>query len=397
MAAGAVCGREAPRANGQPLVRTVACVRQRAAWDRGGEQVSLDFVSNEEIIQEARRRVDQGAWDYLVGGSESETTLRRNRLAFDRIAFRPRILVDVSHIDPSTTFLGQRLRIPAILAPIGSLQVFHPEAAVASTRAATEFRIMHAISSVTQPALEETAAATPTPKIFQLYVHGDMKWTEDIIGRVKQAGYAALALTVDVAHYSRRERPMLTRYQPPTRRVGQAPDRQHQASLTWETMDLIKEMAGLPFMVKGIQTAEDAAIAVQHGVDVMWVSNHGGRQIDHGLGSMDTLPEIVQAVNGKARIIVDGGVQRGTDILKAVALGADVVALGRLQGWGLAAGGKDGVVRMLEILEDELICAMGLIGVTSISQVTPQYVCKAEPVTPPHEMSSWVNRLGRIQ
>ena len=359
--------------------------------------MSLDFVSNEEIIQEARRRVDQGAWDYLVGGSESETTLRRNRLAFDRIAFRPRILVDVSHIDPSTTFLGQQLRIPAILAPIGSLQVFHPEAAVASTRAATEFRIMHAISSVTQPALEETAAATPTPKIFQLYVHGDMKWTEDIIARVKQAGYAALALTVDVAHYSRRERPMLTRYQPPTRRVGQAPDRRHQASLTWETMDIIKEMAGLPFMVKGIQTAEDAAIAVQHGVDVMWVSNHGGRQIDHGLGSMETLPEIVQAVGGKARIIVDGGVQRGTDILKAVALGADVVALGRLQGWGLAAGGKDGVVRMLEILEDELICAMGLIGVTSIDQVTPQYVCKAEPVTPPHEMSAWVNmRVGRI-
>ena len=359
--------------------------------------MSLDFVSNEEIIQEARRRVDQGAWDYLVGGSESETTLRRNRLAFDRIAFRPRILVDVSHIDASTTFLGQQLRIPAILAPIGSLQVFHPEAAVASTRAATEFGIMHAISSVTQPALEETAAATPTPKIFQLYVHGDTKWTEEIIGRVKQAGYAALALTVDVAHYSRRERPMLTRYQPPTRRINQAPDRVHQASLTWETMDMIKEMAGLPFMVKGIQTAEDAAIAVQHGVDVMWVSNHGGRQIDHGLGSMDTLPEIVQAVQGKARIIVDGGVQRGTDILKAVALGADVVALGRLQGWGLAAGGKDGVVRMLEILEDELICAMGLIGVTSISQVTPQYVCKAEAVTPPHEMSSWVNRLGRIQ
>ena len=259
--------------------------------------MSLDFVSNEEIIQEARRRVNQGAWDYLVGGSESETTLRRNRLAFDRIAFRPRILVDVSSIDASTTFMGQTLRIPAILAPIGSLQVFHPEAGVASTRAATEFGIMHAVSSVTEPALEETAAATPTPKIFQLYVHGDMKWTEEIIGRVKQAGYAALALTVDVAHYSRRERPMRTRYQPPTRRV--APDRRHQASLTWETMDIIKEMAGLPFMLKGVQTAEDAAIAVQHGVDVIWVSNHGGRQIDHGLGSMETLPEIVQAVTGQ--------------------------------------------------------------------------------------------------
>jgi len=148
--------------------------------------VSLDFVSNEEIIQEARRRVNQGAWDYLVGGSESETTLRRNRLAFDRIAFRPRILIDVSQVDPSTTFLGQTLRIPAILAPIGSLQVFDPEGAVAVTRSATEFSILHAVSSVTEPALEKTADATATPKIFQLYVHGDMKWTEEIIGRAKQ-------------------------------------------------------------------------------------------------------------------------------------------------------------------------------------------------------------------
>ncbi|MBM3222245.1 MAG: alpha-hydroxy-acid oxidizing protein [Candidatus Tectomicrobia bacterium] len=351
--------------------------------------MSLDFVSNEEIIQEARRRVNQGAWDYLVGGAESETTLRRNRQAFDQIAFRPRILVDVSEIDTSTTFLGHKLRIPAILAPIGSLQVFDPGAAVASTTAATEFGIMHAISSVTEPALEVTAAATPTPKIFQLYVHGDMQWTKDIVGRAKQAGYAALALTVDVAHYSRRERPMLTRYQPPTRRV--APDRKHLASLTWETMDIIRDMTGLPFLLKGVQTAEDAAIAVQHGVDVIWVSNHGGRQIDHGLGSMESLPEIVQAVNGKARIIVDGGVQRGSDILKAVALGADAVALGRLQAWGLAAGGKEGVIRMLEILEDELISAMGLTGLTSISKVTPKYVCKATPVTPAHEMSAWVN------
>src|SRR5687768_4788649 len=177
-----------------------------------------DFVSNEEIVQEARRRLDQGSWDYLVGGSESETTLRRNRLAFDRVAFRPRILVDVSTMDPSTTFLGQKLRIPAILAPIGSLQLFDPSGGIASTKAAAEFGIMHAISSVTQPTLEEIAAATPTPKIFQLYVHGDMDWVKDIIGRAKQAGYTALALTVDVAHYSRRERPMLTRYQPPSRR-----------------------------------------------------------------------------------------------------------------------------------------------------------------------------------
>jgi isopentenyl diphosphate isomerase/L-lactate dehydrogenase-like FMN-dependent dehydrogenase len=353
--------------------------------------MALDYVSNEELIREARRRLPQGAWDYLVGGSESETTLRRNRRAFDRIAFRPRILVDVSSIDTSVNFLGTQLRIPAILAPIGSLQVFDPAGAVAVTRAATDFGVMHCVSTATLPALEETAAATDSAKIFQLYVHGDEPWVEDIIRRVKDADYKALALTVDVAHYSRRERPMITRYVPPTRRIGAAPERRWQASLTWDTMDRIRDLGGLPFMLKGVQTAEDAEIAVQHGVDYIWVSNHGGRQIDHGLGSLDTLPEIAQAVGGRAKIIVDGGVQRGSDILKAVALGADVVALGRLQGWGLAAAGQAGVVRMLEILEDELISAMGLTGLTSIDQVTPKYVCHAEPVTEAHEMSSWVN------
>jgi isopentenyl diphosphate isomerase/L-lactate dehydrogenase-like FMN-dependent dehydrogenase len=355
-----------------------------------------DVVSNEEIVQEARRKLEQGAWDYLVGGSESETTLRRNRLAFDKVAFRPRILVDVTKVDPSNTFLGQKLRIPAILAPIGSLQTFHPDGAAGSTRAASEFGIMHAVSSVTQPTLEETAAATETPKIFQLYVHGDWDWVENIIGRVKKAGYTALALTVDVAHYSRRERPMLTRYQPPSRRA--APSREWQAALTWDSMERIRELAGLPFMVKGIQTAEDAEIAVARGVDVLWVSNHGGRQIDHGQGSLDVLPEVVQVAKGKAQIIVDGGVQRGSDILKAVALGADAVALGRLQGWGLAAGGQAGVVRMLEILEDEMVSAMALAGLTSLSELTPKFVCKDQPVTLPHEMSAWVNMpVGRIQ
>jgi isopentenyl diphosphate isomerase/L-lactate dehydrogenase-like FMN-dependent dehydrogenase len=354
-----------------------------------------DIVSNEEIVQEARRKLEQGAWDYLVGGSESETTLRRNRVAFDKVAFRPRILVDVTNVDPSTTFLGQKLRIPAILAPIGSLQTFDPSGAAGSTRAATEFGIMHAVSSVTQPTLEETAAATPTPKIFQLYVHGDWDWTKDILGRVKQAGYAALALTVDVAHYSRRERPMVTRYQPPSRR--NAPSRQWQAALTWDSMERIREIAGLPFMVKGIQTVEDAEIAVARGVDTLWVSNHGGRQIDHAEGSLDVLQEVVKVAKGKASIIVDGGVQRGSDILKAVALGADAVALGRLQGWGLAAGGQAGVVRMLEILEDEMVSAMALAGLTKLADITERTVTKSDIVTMPHEMSAWVNMpVGRI-
>ncbi|HLF77155.1 MAG TPA: alpha-hydroxy acid oxidase [Dehalococcoidia bacterium] len=357
-----------------------------------------EFLSNEEIVLAARKNLPQGAWDYLVGGSESETTLRRNRLAFDRWGFRPRILVDVSKIDTSTTFLGHRMRIPAMLAPIGSLQVFVPEGAVASAQAASDFGTMHAVSSVTEPALEVTAATGTAPKIFQLYVQGDLAWIKDILDRVKAAGYIGLAITVDTAIYSRRERPMLNRWAPPTRRGNAGMIRNFLSELSWDTLDRIKEIWGGPLLVKGIGTAEDAAIAVDHGVDVIWVSNHGGRQIDHALGAMDVLPEVVQAVNGRAQIMVDGGVQRGGDILKAIALGAQCVALGRLQGWGLGAAGGPGVLRMLEILENEIISAMGLMGVTSMDQLGPKYVTRAEPVHQPHEMSMWANMPGgRIQ
>ena len=354
--------------------------------------MSSQFVSNEQIIQAARINLAQGAWDYLVGGSESETTMRRNRLSFDRVAFRPRVLVDVSDIDTSTTFLGHKLRIPAILAPIGSLQTFAPEGGTAVTKAAAEFGTMHVLSSVTQPTLEETAESAGNPKVFQLYVHGDWAWIEDIIGRVKQAGYLSLCLTVDTASYSRRERPMLSGWNPPTRRG--TIDRSHQARLDWKTAGRIKELAGLPFMLKGIATAEDAELAVEHGVDVIWVSNHGGRQLDQGLGTLDMLREVVEAVAGRADVVVDGAVNRGADIAKAIALGAKAVAIGRLQGFGLAADGKAGVVRVLEILEEELVIAMALLGVTRIDQLTPAYVCQAEAVTPAHEMSTWINMPG---
>ena len=349
-----------------------------------------DFVSTEEIIQLARRRVHQGVWDYLVGGSESETTLRRNRLAFDRLAFRPRVLRDVSSIDTSTEFLGHKLRIPVMLAPVGSLQVFDPGGGAAATKAAAEFGIMHVLSSVTEPTLEETASCVDYPKMFQLYVHGDWKWIEDIIGRVVEADYKALCVTVDVQHYSRRERVMVERWVQPTRRAPRDP--YFGAALTWDLVDRIRDLAGLPFMLKGIATVEDALIAVEHGVDVIWVSNHGGRQLDHGLGSLDVLQEIVEAVDGRAEVIMDGGVLRGSDVLKAVALGAKAVAIGKLQAWGLSADGSAGVVRMLEIMQDEMTSAMGLLGVTSMDQLGPEYVCKTDAiVTSPHEMSSWVN------
>ena len=367
--------------------------RSRTSSENGADR----FLSNEQIVLAARRNVTQNGWDYLVGGSESETTLRRNRLAFDRIGFRPRVLRDVSQIDTSTTLLGQQLRIPVVLAPVGSLQTFTPEGAVAAAKASAEFGTLQVVSSSTEPALEETAAASDRPKAFQLYINGDDAWVEDMVDRIKAAGYIAFTLTVDLAIYSRRERPMLGGWTPPTQRGPAdvlARRRSFGALVTWEKMARIKEMVGLPFAVKGIATAEDAEIAVEHGVDVIWVSNHGGRQLDTGLGSMDVLPEIVKAVRGRAEIIVDGGVQRGTDVIKAICFGANAVAIGKLQGWGLAAAGAAGMVRVLEILENEIISAMGLLGVTSMADLDESYVRAAESVIPPHEMSMWVNMPG---
>ena len=347
------------------------------------------YSTNEQIIQRAKENLAQGPWDYLVGASESETTMRRNRQAFDSKAFRPRVLVDVSHIDASSTFIGHKLRIPVMLAPIGSLQVFTPDGGAEATKAAGAFGTMHVVSSVTQPDLEIPARATEFPKSYQLYIHGDWGWTLEMISRVKAAGYVGFCITVDTANYSRRERPMLSNWKPVSRR--NPPDPKWASSVTWDTIDRIKSEAGLPFMLKGIATGEDAKLAVQHGVDVVWVSNHGGRQLDHGQGTLEMLPEIVEAVGGQAQIVLDGGIQRGTDVVKAIAMGADAVAIGKMQGWGLAAGGSYGLTRVLEILEEEIQIAMGLMGVTEVSQLNSNYVCDALPVISSHEMSSWVN------
>jgi isopentenyl diphosphate isomerase/L-lactate dehydrogenase-like FMN-dependent dehydrogenase len=363
--------------------------------------VTIEFVTIQEVIQAAHHNLSQGTWGYLSGGSESETTLRRNRLAFDQLAFRPRVLVDVSNIDTSSTLLGHNMRIPVILAPVGSQQVFTPDGGIAATKSADEFGILDVISSVTEPSLEDIASAATNPKVFQLYLNGDWDWTKEMIARVKQSGYSALCITTDTARPSRRDRTMLARWSPRDNFLGSGAPNKHQvsggrngghaSSVTWETIDRIRELAGLPFMLKGIATAEDAVLAVEHGADAVWVSNHGGRQLDHGRGTIETLPEIADAIAGRAEIILDGGIQRGSDVLKALALGANATAIGKLQCWGLAAAGTKGLVRTLEILEDEMISAMGLLGVTSIDQLSTAYVRKADAVTTPHEMSSWVN------
>jgi glycolate oxidase len=350
----------------------------------------------QEIAIEARRRLSVHAWDYLSGGSESETTLRRNRLALDSLAFRPRVLNNVATVDATTSLLGIPLRIPVFAAPMGSLHLMHPGSAATVVKASAAFGTIPFISTVSAPGLEETAASAPGPKVFQLYVRGDRKWVDDVLDRVVKAGYRALCVTVDVAWYGKRERDLINRF---NRRefvaranigqISQEEEFNNQAAITWDFITHCKERTKLPVIVKGIATAEDAALAVAHGVDGIYVSNHGGRQLDHGMGAIDILPEVVAAVGKRAEVYVDGGFCRGTDVVKALALGARAVGIGKLQGWALAAGGEEGFVRALELLEVETRMTLALLGCTSLKELSPRHVRPAAPVGPAHPMGAY--------
>jgi isopentenyl diphosphate isomerase/L-lactate dehydrogenase-like FMN-dependent dehydrogenase len=346
----------------------------------------LEFENLHEIVKRARQNLNHNNWDYLVGGSESETTLRRNRLALDTIAFRPRVLRDVSEIDLSTTFLGRKLRLPVVLAPVGSLELFESGGGATAARAAGQFGVAAMLSSVCQPGLETVAQAAPeAARMFQLYVHGDAAWVKDICDRATAHGYIAFCLTVDTAVYSRRERDLAKRHF----RRRNVPGRVFQSKLNWKDVERIKGHLKIPLALKGIATAEDAKLAVQHGVDIVYVSNHGGRQLDHGRGSMDVLSEIVDAVAGKARIIIDGGFNRGTDIVKAITMGADLVGMGRMEAAAMAAGGQAGVVRMLELVEHEMQSAFGLLGVTKWSELDKSFLHPGAPVAWPQTLSAF--------
>lgn len=344
-------------------------------------------ATQQEIVIEAKKRMSPVTWDFLSGGAESETTLKRNRYALDSIAFRPRVLNSVARPDPSTTFMGHKIRIPVICAPVGSLHLMDPGGNMAVVEAMNAFGSMAALSIMSNPRLEDCAAAARGGKIFQLYVRGDWDWVCRTLDRVTAAGFEALVITVDTAHYGRRERDLHNRFS--RRAVVQRanlenvdPDDEwkYRATLTWDFVENCKRHCGLPVMVKGIATAEDAQIAVERGIDVIWVSNHGGRQLDHGRGAIDVLPEVAAVARGKVPIVIDGGFLRGTDVLKAIALGADLVAVGKLMGWALAAGGEKGLVRAFEILETELRIGLGLLGVNALAELTPQHIFTGAPV-----------------
>jgi glycolate oxidase len=347
-----------------------------------------DLLNLHEIVAKARQNLNQNDWDYIVGGAESETTLRRNRMALETLAFRPRILRDVSNVDASTTQFGRKMRLPIIFAPVGSLESFHPAGAASVVRAAKEFGVGHMLSSVCDPGLEELAGIAPEAlRLYQLYVRGDADWVDDHVERAIKHGYTAFALTVDTAHYSRRERDIAKRFVTAGRRRVQ--NRAFQAALDWKTVGRIKKKYKIPLAIKGIATAEDARMAVEHGVEWVYVSYHGGRQLDHGRGSIDVLPEVVDAVAGRAKVMVDGSICRGSDIVKAIALGADLVGMGRMQCYALGAAGEAGVLRLLELLEDEVQRSMGLLGVSKLSELNRSYLHAAPATQWPHVLSAF--------
>jgi glycolate oxidase len=347
-----------------------------------------EFEVLHELVRKARQNLNQNNWDYIVGGTETETTVRRNRLALDSLALRARVLRDVNHVDASTTRLGRKLRLPVLLAPVGSIESFDPGGGATIVRAAGEFGVAHMLSSVCKPHLEGVAdAAQDATRIYQLYVRSDAAATDAVVRRVIDRGYRAFCMTVDSAVYSRRERDLAKRHRTAGRLAVEG--RNFQAALAWDTVKRVRDNFDIPIVLKGIQSAEDALLAVEHGVEWIYVSNHGGRQLDHGQGSMEVLPAVVEAVKGRAKIIVDGGFCRGTDIVKAIAAGADLVGLGRMQCFAVAAAGQAGVVRMLELLEDEVQRCLMLVGAARLADLDRSFLAPAQPVNLPHVLSAF--------
>jgi glycolate oxidase len=336
-----------------------------------------------EFYPLAKARLEPKNWDYLTGGAESETTMARNRQALDSLAFRPRVLRDMTDIDLSSACLGLAPALPILLAPIGSMQNFTPDGALPAARAAGAADVPYMVSSVSAPTPEALRAVCDGDLMFQLYVRGDMDWVFAIVDRIVDLGFSAFCITVDSAVYSRRERDKINRYDPRPGHLIADSGAAFQAALTWRMVEKIRARCKIPLILKGIATPEDALLAVDHGIDGVYVSNHGGRQLDHGLGAIDVLPEIVAAVGGRADVIIDGGFCRGSDIIKALALGAASVGLGRLYAAALVAHGQDGVARMLEILEEELRSAMALLGINRLADLSPDCLRPAPAVRRP--------------
>ena len=337
----------------------------------------------------AKERLSKSGYDFIAGGAADEITLRRTRTVFDSIMVRPRILVDVSQRDLSTTVLGQRIEFPIMLDPAGGHKDAHPDGELASARAAGAMGTAMVLSSGSDYNLEEVAQAANGPIWFQQFLYRDPGLTKSLAQRAEDAGYTALCITLDCTVSGKRERHIQNSYSRPTlpNYAGvELPiyswaleDIAHgnqggiqsliDPSATWATLDWLAANTSLPLVAKGVLTAEDARLCVEHGMKAVIVSNHGARHLDTTFASIEVLPEIVDEVDDKLEIYMDGGIRRGTDVFKALALGARAVLIGRPVFWGLAVDGEVGVRAVLQMLRDELDVAMGQCGRTTIDSI----------------------------
>jgi isopentenyl diphosphate isomerase/L-lactate dehydrogenase-like FMN-dependent dehydrogenase len=326
----------------------------------------------------AAERLEPGAHGYYAGGAGDELTLRDNVEAFRRWQLRPRVLVDVETCTTATTVLGHDVSMPLLIAPVAFQRVAHPDGEVGMARAAKAAGTLMCMSTMATATPEEVAE-TGAARWFQVYVFRDEGLTQELVQRVAAAGFTALVLTVDTPFLGRRERDLRTGFvvppEFPVASLGQGGLTPAEtfaltsASVSWRDIERLASLSGLPVLVKGVLTEEDAKLACEHGASGIVVSNHGGRQLDGVSATIDALEEVVAAVDGRVEVLVDGGIRRGTDVVKALALGARAVLAGRAPLWGLAVDGEAGARSVLELLQAEILAALRLVGCTSPADV----------------------------
>ncbi len=328
----------------------------------------------------AEERMDPAHWDFYAGGSDDEVTVRANLSDFARLRLRPRVLVDISRCDTSTTVLGTPVSMPILVAPTAFHCMAHPEGECATARGAGAAGTLMTATTDATRTVEEIAQAASGPLWFQLYLYPTREIAASLIQRAEKAGCKAILFTVDLPVLGKRERDRrngVTIPPPPfveANFVGIEMKGHAWRTVTWDDVDWLRSITSLPIVIKGILTAEDALLALEHGVSGIVVSNHGGRQLDSAVTGIEALPEIVEAVAGRCEVYMDGGIRRGTDVLKALALGARAVLVGRPILWGLAVDGARGVQHVLEILRAELELAMKLSGCPDLSSINRSLV-----------------------
>ena len=366
----------------------VASETERAAAALEGLPVEPCNVADYERI--AQETLEPGAYGYFAGGAGDEHTLHENAAAYRRWQLRPRALVDVSAATTVTKVLGKEVSMPLLVAPVAFQRMAHPDGEPGMARAAAAAETVMVLSTLATSTSAEIAAAAPGARHwFQLYIFRDRGLTRALIDQAEEAGFEAIALTVDVPRLGRRERDLRTGFVIPAdvtvpsfaaaagKSVGGTPADMFSLmdpAVEWSDLEELVSDSNLPVLVKGIVTAEDATLAVDHGAAGVIVSNHGGRQLDGAPATIDALPEVADAVDGRLEVLLDGGIRRGADVVKALALGARAVLAGRAPLWGLAAGGEQGARDVLALLRDEIELAMVLTGAASPDALTRNHV-----------------------